>query len=127
MAEWTPPPRPGTVRRSAGATPSSSGPPGGEGPLVTEGMLARQRDVDRKRREWRQEQETLQEEAREGWTRVWKTVGWVVLVVGLAYAYWRIQSVYQTRWPIGLVWGAMALCLAAGIGWMLWYINKSDL
>jgi hypothetical protein len=94
---------------------------------VTEGMQARRRDIERKRREWRREQDTLQEAAHEGWARVWKIVGVALLVIGLAYGYWRIQSVYQNRWPIGLVWGTLAVSLVAGIAGMLWYINKSDM
>jgi hypothetical protein len=94
---------------------------------VTEGMQARQRDIGRRRRDWRREQEMLQEEAHEGWTRVWKIVGVIVLVAGLAYVYWRIQSVYHDRWPISFVWAALALALAAGITWMLWYTSKSDI
>jgi hypothetical protein len=90
-------------------------------------MQARQRDIERRRRDWRREQETLLEEAQEGWTRVRKIVGVIVLVAGAAYAYWRIQSVYHDRWPISFVWGALALTLGAGIGWMLWYISKSDM
>jgi hypothetical protein len=90
-------------------------------------MQARRRDIERRRRDWRREQETLREEAQEGWARVWKTVGWIVLVAGLAYGYWRIQAVYHDRWPISLVWGALALMMLAGIAWMLWYISKSDL
>lgn len=94
---------------------------------MTEGMQARRRDLERRRRDWRREQEELQEAAQEGWARVWKTAGGVLLVIGLVYGYWRIQTVYQNRWPIGLVWGALALFLGAGIAWMLWYINKSDM
>ena len=126
MAETNSPGPPRTLRPAASG---AAGPPSpqGEGPLVTEGMQARQRDIGRRRRDWRREQETLQEEAHEGWTRVWKIVGVIVLVAGAAYAYWRIQSVYHDRWPISYVWGALALALAAGIGWMLWYTSKSDI
>jgi hypothetical protein len=90
-------------------------------------MQARRRDIERRRRDWRREQDSLQEAADEGWARVWKTVGVVLVVIGVAYGYWRIQSVYQNRWPMSLVWGGLAVSLGAGIAWMLWYINKSDM
>ncbi len=126
MAETNPPGPSRTLRPAAGG-PKGAPPPQSEGPLVTEGMQARQRDIERRRRDWRREQETLLEEAQEGWTRVRKIVGVIVLVAGAAYAYWRIQSVYHDRWPISFVWGALALTLGVGIGWMLWYISKSDM
>jgi hypothetical protein len=123
MAEPT---APGPPRRVVPGGPPAAPAPG-QGPLVTEGMHAHRRDVERRRREWRREQEMLQEEAREGWGRVWKTVAWTLVAIGLAYGYWRIQSVYQNRWPIGFVWGALALCMGVGIGWILWYVSKSDM
>ncbi len=126
MAE-TNSPGPTKTFRPAVSGPAGAPPPQGEGPLVTEGMQARRRDIERRRRDWRREQETLQEESQEGWTRVWKIVGVIVLVAGAFYTYWRIQSVYHDRWPMSFVWGALALMLGAGIGWMLWYINKSDM
>jgi hypothetical protein len=126
MAETNSPGPPRTLRPAASG-PVRTPPPQGEGPLVTDGMQARRRDIERRRRDWRREQEMLQEEAQEGWSRVWKIVGVIVLVAGAVYAYWRIQDVYHDRWPISFVWGALALALSAGIGWMLWYINKSDI
>jgi hypothetical protein len=90
-------------------------------------MQAHRRDIERRRRDWRREQEMLRDEAEEGWARIWKAVAWIVVVAGAAYGYWRIQAVYQNRWPIGLIWGAMAFFLVAGIGWMLWFVNKSDM
>ena len=123
MAEPT---APGPPRRPVPGGPPPAPAPG-EGPLVTEGMQARRRDIERRRRDWRREQETLQEEAREGWTRVWKTAGSILVVIGLAYGYWRVQSVYHDRWPIGLVWGVLAVCMGVGIGWLLWYVSKSDM
>ena len=98
-----------------------------EAPAQTDAMQARRREIERKKRDWRLEQEHLREDAEEGWIRIWKTVGWVVLVAGVAYLYWRIQLAYGNNWPTGVVWGAMAAALLAGIIWMLWYVNKSDL
>jgi hypothetical protein len=126
MPEKKPSGPPRTLRTAASGVPVAQSPQG-EGPLVTEGMQARQRDIGRRRRDWRREQEMLQEEAHEGWTRVWKVVAIIVLVAGALYVYWRIQSVYQDRWPISLVWGALALTLAIGISLMLWYTGKSDI
>ncbi len=128
MAEWKPPSRsrpprrPGTFPRGAGTIPEEE-----EGPLVTEGMQARRRDIERKKREWRREQETLREEAQEGWVRVWKTVVVLFFLLGAGYVYWRIQSVYHNRWPIGYAWAALAIGLLGGITWMLWFFNKKDI
>ena len=104
-----------------------SGTPEEEGPVMTEGMLAHRREIDRKKREWKREQEFLREESSEGWTRVWKTVAVVLVVIGLAYLYWRMQSAYQDRWPMGYVWLVMVVALGAGITWLLWFTSKSDL
>ena len=125
MAETTPPGPPRPFRPLPGGPSAPAGK--GDGPLVTEGMQAQRRDLERRRREWRREQEMLKEEAEEGWARIWKIVVWIVVLAGVAYGYWRIQAVYQNRWPISLVWGAVAFFLAAGIGWMLWFVNKSDM
>jgi hypothetical protein len=98
-----------------------------EASAQTDAMQARRREIERKKRDWRLEQEHLREDAQEGWVRVWKTVGWIVLVAGVIYLYWRLQLAYGNNWPTGVVWGAMAAALLAGIIWMLWYVNKSDL
>jgi len=95
--------------------------------MVTEGMLAHRREIDRKKREWRREQEFLREEATEGWGRVWRIVAVVLVVIGLGYGYWQIQSVYQNRWPMTYVWLVMVVTLGAGITWILWFTTKSDM
>ena len=94
--------------------------------LVTEGMRARRREVERKKRRAALERMRLDAELSEGWRRIWKTTGLVVLVLSLLYGYWRVQQAYGDRWPLMLVWLMMAFFILTGFGWILWYMNKGD-
>lgn len=90
-------------------------------------MAARRREIERKKRDARREQEALAEAAREGWVRVWKTVGLLAVLGLLLWAYERTQLAYGDRWPMMTVWLVMITALLGGIFWMLWFIGKQDL
>ena len=95
--------------------------------LMTEGMRARRREIERKKRRAALERMRMDEEISEGWRRLWKTTGFVLLVLALGYGYWRIQNIYGDRWPLMAVWLMMAAFILSGFGWVLWYMNKSDI
>jgi hypothetical protein len=111
---WTPPK----------AAPEEKG--SRDAPLVTEGMKARRREMERRRREKALEQLQQEEEAMESWTRVKRFAVRFFFVVVLMAVYARLQFQYQDRWPLGVVWAAMSFVLLGGLGWMVWYINKTE-
>jgi hypothetical protein len=94
--------------------------------LMTDGMRARRREIERKKRRAALERMRLDAELSEGWRRVLKTAGLVLLVLSLFYGYWRVQQAYGDRWPLMLVWLTMAFFILTGFGWILWYMNKGD-
>jgi di/tricarboxylate transporter len=97
-----------------------------EGPLVTEGMKARRREMERRRREKALEQLQQEEEAMESWARARRFALAFFLVLAAVAAYWRIQEQYGNRWPLGYVWAAMSIALLGTLGWMVWYLNKTE-
>jgi hypothetical protein len=97
-----------------------------EGPLVTEGMKARRREMDRRRREKALEQLQQEEDAMESWTRVRRFSLALFLVLAVLAVYWRIQSEYGNRWPLGYVWAVMCAGLLEILGWIVWYLNKAE-
>jgi len=111
---WTPP------------KPAPEEKAGRDAPLVTEGMKARRREMDRRRREKALDQLQQEEESMESWTRVRRFAFRFFFVVVLVAVYARLQLQYQDKWPLGVVWAAMAFVLLGGLGWMVWYINKTE-
>ena len=95
--------------------------------LMTEGMRARRREIERKKRRATLERMRMEEELSEGWRRVFKTSGFIILVLALGYGYWRVQQMYGDRWPLMAVWLMMAGAILSAFGWILWYMNKSDI
>jgi hypothetical protein len=114
------------LRRSGTTSRESQTNPAMRPELLTDGMRARRREVERKKRRAVLERMRLDAELSEGWRRVWKTTGLVVLVLSLFYGYWRVQQAYGDRWPLMLVWLTMAFFILTGFGWILWYMNKGD-
>jgi hypothetical protein len=94
---------------------------------MTEGMRARRREIERKKRRAALERMRMEAELGEGWRRIFKTTGAILLVLALGYGYWRIQQLYGNNWPIMAVWVLMALFILTAFGWILWYMNKSDI
>jgi hypothetical protein len=95
--------------------------------LMTEGMKARRREIERKKRRAALERMRMEEELSEGWRRVFKTSGFIILALALGYGYWRVQQMYGDRWPLMVVWLMMAAAILTAFGWILWYMNKADL
>lgn len=108
----------GTSQALPREAPAKAGP--------TEGMLARRREIERKKRAARLERERLEEEAREGWKRVFRAVWIIALLGGAAYLYWRVQSTYGNEWPMGAVWIMLGTFLFGGIFLLLWYLNRTE-
>jgi hypothetical protein len=95
--------------------------------LMTEGMKAHRREVERKKRRAALERMRMEAELSEGWRRIFKTTGVLILVLALVYGYWRVQQAYGNRWPLMAVWLMMAFFILSGFAWILWYMNKSDI
>jgi hypothetical protein len=95
--------------------------------MMTDGMKARRREIERKKRRAALERMRMEEELSEGWRRVFKTSGFIILVLALGYGYWRVQQMYGDRWPLMAVWLMMAGVILTAFGWILWYMNKSDI
>ena len=95
--------------------------------LLTEGMKARRREIERKKRRAALERMRMESELSEGWRRIFKTTGVLILVLALVYGYWRVQQAYGNRWPLMAVWLMMAFFILTGFAWILWYMNKSDI
>jgi len=115
------------VRRTGTTSRVSQTVPSMRPELMTDGMRARRREIERKKRRAALERMRMAEELSEGWRRIWKTTGFVLLALALGYGYWRIQNIYGDRWPLMAVWLMMAGFILTGFGWILWYMNKSDI
>jgi hypothetical protein len=96
-------------------------------PLVTEGMKAQRRDIERKKRAARAEKLRQEEEGIVRSLRTRKILIWVALIVLAVLAYRHVQGTYGDKWPLGVVWGFMAVALLGGIGWMIWYLNRDEM
>ncbi len=87
-------------------------------------MKARRREIERKKREAQAQRIALEEEAREGWTRVFKLSAVLGALALVLIGYKRLQVEYGNRWPLWLVWVFMAVALLLAMGWLIWYLNK---
>lgn len=120
------------VRLEAGALTDANRPASWYRPekseeTVLEVKERHRREVERRRREWRREQENLAAEAREGWGRVGRTVAILLVLLGVGFAYWKIQLAWGNRWPMMDVWLWAAAGVMAVIWWALRAINKDSL
>ena len=115
------------VRRTGSVGRVSQAGPAVRPDLMTEGMRAHRRDIERKRRRAALERMRLEEELSEGWRRVFKTAGFILLVLALGYGYFRVQQTYGDQWPLMAVWLMMAAAILTAFGWILWYMNKGDI
>jgi hypothetical protein len=113
----------GSVSRLSGKT----NPGAVRADLMTEGMRARRREIERKKRRAAIERMQMEAELTEGWRRVWKTVGLILLAAALGYGYFRVQGMYGNQWPLMAVWCAVSIAMITGFAWILWYMNRSDI
>ncbi len=95
--------------------------------LVTEGMKARRREIERKKRAARLEKLIREEENAAIKSRMTRFILWTAVIVLAAWGYFKVQEAHSNQWPIMDVWIVMSIAVFAGIGWILWYQNKSDL
>jgi hypothetical protein len=95
-------------------------------PLVTEGMKAQRRDIERKKRAARAEKLRQEENGIVRSQQVKKYVTWAILIAIAITAYTLVQNKYGNKWPLGIVWGVMALALLGGLGGMIWYLNREE-
>ena len=116
--------QPTGVARGAGPEAAR---PAARGELVTEGMKAHRREIEKHKRQAAIEKLHAEEQAADDRRTILKWTFWVVLVLVLAFAYRRMQDSYGNQWPIWQVWIVLAVALFAGIGWMIWYLNKTEL
>ena len=96
-------------------------------PLVTEGMKAQRRDIERRKRTASVERLRFEEESIARSQQVRKILIWAVLSVLTVVGYRYLQSQYGNRWPLSVVWLAMALVLLGSLGWLVWYMNYDEL
>jgi di/tricarboxylate transporter len=89
-------------------------------------MKARRREMERRKREKALEHLKQEEDAMESWTRVRRFALALFCVLVVLAVYWQIQNQYGNKWPLGYVWVAMSIALLGGLGWMVWYINKTE-
>lgn len=91
----------------------------------------RSRDMIRREIEQRKKRALgakLSEEAEvvEGIARVRKTVLYIVGLMIVAFAGWRIHVVYDGQWPLMLTWGVIAVAILGGFGWLFWYVGPGE-
>lgn len=91
-----------------------------------EGIERRRKENERRRREWRREKARIASEAREGWTRVGKTVAVLAVLVLLGFVYAKLQVTWGNRWPLMDVWLWAAGGVIAVIWWALRQLNKDS-
>lgn len=116
--------QPGASARASGAEATR---PGVRPELVTDGMKAHRREIEKRRRQAAIEKLEVEQQAADDRRTIWKWTFWVVLVLVVGFAYRKMQDTYGNEWPIWNVWLVLAVALFAGIGWLIWYLNKTEL
>jgi len=119
------------VRLEAGALTDATKPVSWYRPELPEAAVLEvkerhRREVERRRREWRREQEELAAEAREGWGRVGKSVAVLLVLLGVGFAYWKVQLNWGNRWPLMDVWLWGAVGVMAVIWWALRSVGRNN-
>lgn len=95
--------------------------------FVTEGMKAHRREVERRKRQAAIEKLQIDQMAADTRQKIWKWTFWTVVVLVAGFGYRALQDAYGNQWPIWHVWLLMGAALFGAMGWLLWYLNRSDL
>lgn len=101
--------------------------PGVRPELVTDGMKAHRREIEKRKRQASIEKMHLEMQVADERKAIWKWTFRVVLVLVILFAYRKMQDAYGNQWPMWETWIVLAVVLFVGIGWLLWYLNKTEL
>ena len=95
--------------------------------LVTEGMKAHRREIERRKRQAAIERLQIDQLAADTRRKIWKVTAWVVVLLVVAFGYRSLQDAYGNQWPLWHAWLLLGAGLFGAIGWILWYMNRSEL